>query len=204
MSRRPGTGLATLVFVLAAACAQPADDAGERAEPSAASTEPTAAGTEHADEAAARPGDAHAGDAHGTTGEHALPLLPIMQRLGADMNTLTYALMTDDRETVVHAATAIAEHTPIAADEVERIRTVLGSDFHEFETFDASVHDASVRLREAAESQQLDAVVEQLGIVQSGCVACHGRFRERLRADRLEREETLPARALSDSGPARP
>lgn len=204
MSRRPGTGLATLVFVVVAACAQPADDADEHAEPSAASTEPAAAGSEQADGAAARPGDAHAGDAHGATGEGALPLLPIMQRLGADMNTLTYALMTDDRETVVHAATAIAEHTPIAADEVERIRTVLGSDFHEFEAFDVSVHDASVRLREAAESQQLDAVVEQLGIVQGGCVACHGRFRERLRADRLERAGTPPARALSDSVPARP
>lgn len=178
--------LACLLLVVTA-CEQPADRAGSGGD-SRSSAAPdslaTAAGVE-ADEHAS---DEHAAGGHSATG-HAAPgaggqaLLPIMQRLGSDMNALTYALMTEDHETVMRSAAAMAEHAPISAAEVERIHTTLGPDMAAFEAVDESVHVAAVRLHEAARARRPDLVVQRLGEVQSGCVSCHAMFRDRLRTD---------------------
>ena len=121
---------------------------------------------------------------HGAPTEDGQALLPIMQKLGSEMTTLTYALMTDDYETVTRSAAAIAEHAPISAEELERIHTELGGDMAAFEAVDESVHVASVRLHEAAQARQRGLIVERLGNVQRGCVSCHTQFRELLRTER--------------------
>lgn len=132
----------------------------------------------------AQAADAHSSPGHAAAGEGGQALLPIMQRLGSEMNALTYALMTDDHEGVARSAAAIAEHAPISAEELERIHAVLGADMAAFEAVDESVHVASVRLHEAARARQLPLVVERLSEVQRGCVSCHMQFRERLRTNR--------------------
>lgn len=124
----------------------------------------------------------HGAAGHAATGGEALR--PIMQRLGGEMTTLTYALMTEDYQTVERSAGAIAQHAPISADELERLHTVLGPDMTRFEAVDESVHVASVRLHDAARERQPGRVIELLGEVQRGCVSCHVQFRERLRTDR--------------------
>ena len=136
----------------------------------------TAHGAEHQSPAG------HPATGHAATGEGGQALLPIMQRLGSEMTALTYALMTDDYATVTRSTAAIAGHAPISATELERIHGVLGPDMAVFEAFDESVHVASASLHEAARARQLGVVVERLGDVQRGCVSCHARFRERLRA----------------------
>lgn len=153
------------LLLLTVACDSPADRA-----------EAPGAAEDRVSEAA----DAHAPAEHG----EGQALLPIMQHLGSQMNALTYALMTDDTATVASSAAAIAEHVPIAPEELERIHRVLGTAMTEFEALDASVHSAAVQLAEAADSGRTDAVLDRLGEVQRGCVACHAQFRERLRADR--------------------
>jgi cytochrome c556 len=99
------------------------------------------------------------------------------------MTALTYGLMTDDGAMVATSAAAIAEHAPIATDDLERIHGVLGTDMAEFERLDAAVHDASVRLHEAAADGRTADVLTRLTEVQRGCVACHTQFRERLRTN---------------------
>jgi cytochrome c556 len=126
----------------------------------------------------------HSATGHAATREAGQPLLPIMQKLGSDMTALTYALMTDDHETVARSAAAIAEHAPIAPEDLARIKTELGPDMAAFEAVDESVHVASVRLHEAARAREPRLVVQRLGEVQRGCVSCHARFRERLRTNR--------------------
>ncbi len=121
----------------------------------------------------------HAAEGHGAA-EGGQALLPIMQRLGAEMTTLTYALMTDDYSRVETSAQAIAEHAPISIEEVERIHAILGAEMARFEAVDESVHVASVRLHEAARAREPGAVIERLGEVQRGCVSCHAQFRDRL------------------------
>ena len=112
-------------------------------------------------------------------------LLVIMQRLGTRMSALTYGLMTDDGRMVATSAAAIAEHAPIAPDDLARIQRGLGADMAEFERLDAAVHEGSVRLHEAAAAGRTADVLTRLNEVQRGCVACHSQFRERLRASRL-------------------
>lgn len=113
-----------------------------------------------------------------------MPLLPIMMRLAANMTGFTNALWTEDFEAMTKYATGISAHPNISADELERIESILGAEAEAFEVADEEVHQASVRLREAAEARDMDAVLEQLAAVQSGCVGCHNRFRERLRTKR--------------------
>jgi len=132
---------------------------------------PTVAAESTAAEADGHP---HAAEGAGET------LLVIMQRLGTHMTALTYGLMTDDSAMVAKGAEAIAEHAPIAPEELERIQGVLGTEMAEFERLDVEVHDASVRLRDAATAGRTQDVLALLGEVQRGCVACHSQFREGL------------------------
>jgi len=159
--------------VFAGAC-----DSGQR---SAANRPDTQAVAAPAPDTASAHASAHAHPAEGE-GE---PLLRIMQRLGTRMSALTYGLMTDDSAMVTTSAAAIAEHAPIAADDLERIRGVLGADMAEFERLDAAVHEGSVRLHDAAAAGRTADVLTGLTEVQRGCVACHSQFRERLRSRRL-------------------
>lgn len=149
-----------LVAVLGAAC-RPADQSGTRRD---------ADTTTH-------------GHGPNTAGQQPQPLLPIMQQLGVDMTALTHALMIDDYAAVTQRADALANHAPISEQDLQRIQTVLGSDMPGFEQLDEAVHGASVRLHDAALAHDPDAILKQLAEVQSGCVACHTRFRARLKTN---------------------
>lgn len=147
---------------------------------------------ETADQVAAAPMAADAGDAapaeaasehvHAAEGEGEA-LLPIMQSLGTYMTSLTHGLMTEDPAMVATNAASIASHPPVAAEEVERIHGVLGTEMAEFERLDEEVHVASEKLHEAALAGGTDDVLMRLNEVQRGCVACHTKFRERLRTN---------------------
>ena len=164
--------LCCLVLLASAAC-EGRDGNDHSDETSAVST--------HASGAAAADSHPTAEHAAGHAGEAGQALLPIMQRLGNEMTALTYALMTDDHAAVTRSAAAIAEHAPISAEELARIRKVLGSDVVTFNAIDDSVHRASVRLHDAARTRELDQVMDRLAEVQHGCVSCHTQFRARLR-----------------------
>lgn len=124
--------------------------------------------------------DVHAADVHAAEGE-GRALLPIMQELGVRMAALTHGLMVDSAELVAHNAQLMAEHAPIAAEELDRIKSTIGGDMAEFERIDNEVHGRLVRLREAAAAGLPADVLARLNEVQRGCVECHGRFRDRLR-----------------------
>ena len=191
--RFAGFWLASLIF-MGTACNRSADRPGPAADAGSSSRDSSpAAGVSATGE---RPAAEHAGEGHDADGHGAdaagQALLPIMQRLGSHMATLTHALMTDDYQAVERSAAGIAEHVPISAAELERIRRALGPDMPVFEAVDESVHVASVRLRDVARERRLGLVVERLGEVQRGCVSCHAQFRERLRTDSAGRQARAP------------
>ena len=161
----------SLALALTLTACESAADRTDRAVDSALST------------AAAAQSDTSAVHAHAA--EDGEALFPIMQRLGTNMTALTHALMTDNLDAVTTSAAAIAEHAPISAEELVRIQRVLGDEMATFEAVDESVHTASVRLHDMARAGDTDAIVDQLGQVQRGCVSCHAQFRARLRDDRL-------------------
>jgi cytochrome c556 len=123
--------------------------------------------------------DGAAADAGG--GHDEMALLPIMRQLAEDMAAMQSALWLEDFATVEQHASAIADHAHMSAEEVARIRSELGAELPQFESADAAVHEAAVQMHEAARERDTDAVLDRLAEVQRGCVACHERFRERLR-----------------------
>src|SRR5690606_2460414 len=175
MSIASGRLLCTIMFSCAlAGC----DNAAEQGMPE------IAADTRRAPATAEEQGHANHGAEHAHSNGEALPLLPIMMRMAADMAGFMQALWLEDYESLTRHATGVSAHPDVSPDELERIESVLGAETEGFEAVDEEVHEASVRMREAAEARDMDAVLEHLASVQSGCVGCHSRFRERLRTNR--------------------
>lgn len=121
---------------------------------------------------------------HASVGQEPQPLLPIMLRMSADLAGMMQALWMESYEGMAKHAGAIAAHADISAEELERIELELGPEMAAFEAADEAVHEASLRLFDAAKAENMDAFLEHLATVQRGCVGCHARFRERLRTNR--------------------
>lgn len=169
MQRIAARCLLGTALLMTGACGGPADDSG--------------AGLVVEDDTHAVAPD-HAADETGA-GHETHPLRPIMQRLASDMAGFTHALWLEDYDEMTARAAAIAEHPHISAEEIERIGAELGPEMAAFESADEAVHLSSVRLHEAAQARQLDDVLATLSEVQSGCMACHIRFRDPLRTDTI-------------------
>ena len=166
-------GVVVFVCLAAAACERAPESPVSADLPADAAPVDPAASAGAADTA----GEDHAG--HGRPGEPA-PLIVIMRQLNDDMLALTTALVTDDRDGVVRSAEAIANHAPIAQDDIERIRRELGPEMADFERIDEDVHEASIQLSEIATTGQMYEVVDRLAEVQRGCIACHTLYRTQL------------------------
>jgi len=157
-------------LLLMTACADPGADAG--GEPG---SRPVAGG---GDSVAVVDPAAGGGESHDGEG---LPLLVVMQRMTVDMAGFAQGLWLEDFTEMTARADAIANHPHMSASEVQRIQAELGDEMPAFEEADETVHQAALRLHEAARASDLDAILETLSEVQEGCVACHTRFREQLR-----------------------
>ena len=125
----------------------------------------------------------HAGHDAGAESHEALPLRPIMQQLAADLAGFSYALWLEDYATMSQRSAAMADHTHISPEEIQRIESILGAEMAAFEEADEAVHESSTQLHEAAEARDLEGVLGRLHEVQTGCITCHTQFRERLRTD---------------------
>ena len=143
-----------------------------------------APGSAHDESTDAVPADSGQAEDHAhTAAGEGRALLPIMQELGARMTALTHGLMIDSTGLVASSAAAMAEHAPISAADLERIRRELGPDMAEFERLDEAVHSTLVRLRDAAAAERTEEVLTLLNEAQHGCIACHDAFRARLRTN---------------------
>lgn len=130
-------------------------------------------------DATTRPPSSHAG--HDGAGREPQALLPIMLGMSADIAGLLQALWFDEYDGLSERARHLADHAPISAGEIARIESVLGAEMEAFEAADEVVHEAAVRMSEAADARDIDGLLEELATVQRGCVACHNTFRDRLR-----------------------
>jgi len=111
-------------------------------------------------------------------------LKAVMAGIAADMDSVHTGIWTEDLVQVERAATSIAGHPHVSADERSRIQQILGADFGDFVAGDKRVHDAAVGLATAAAANDVAGLLPALGELESGCVACHSTFRARLKADR--------------------
>jgi len=130
----------------------------------------------------------------------AADLKTIMRQLGWDMDALNAALWARDFAALTTAATAIAEHPHVSPQEKARVQAALGTDFAAFGAADRRVHDAAVRVAEAAAAEASDRVLSELGSLQAGCVACHDAFRDQLRVPVAVDDSALRDAPESDRG----
>ena len=113
----------------------------------------------------------------------ALPgLFSIMADLEAQTARLDRGLWAADFDTIAAGASGVADHAPIPPGEAETISGILGPDMDGFRTLDAEVHDLAVRIRTLAGEEQMDSILRATALMRDGCVSCHERFRDRLRA----------------------
>lgn len=108
-------------------------------------------------------------------------LLGIMIDLEKDMAGVAHGIWWTDWEAIAASATGIAEHPQIPDEGRATIAETLGAEMSAFAGLDGAVHDASVRIREAAAAEDLEGVLEAWQTAQDGCVECHQRFRDRLK-----------------------
>jgi cytochrome c556 len=105
----------------------------------------------------------------------------LMGALGERMGEIGEGIWREDFAAIAEAARYIAEHPKPPAAQRKRVISALGDDAPEFRAADKRVHTGSLALVEAAESGQMPAVVERYERLVEGCVACHARFRDRVR-----------------------
>lgn len=107
-------------------------------------------------------------------------LATIMVDLGLRMTEAQTGLWSDDLAAIQRAATAVANHPRVSAEERQRVQAALGADFAGFAKADHAVHEGALRLAEASAAGDADATVKALGALQADCVACHTSYRARL------------------------
>ena len=105
-----------------------------------------------------------------------------MAGLQEDMAGLDRGLWTEDFDGIAARATAVADHPTVPAAEAQAIAAVLGPDMAGFKEEDTRVHDRAVEVGELAEAGALDGVLAARAELARGCVDCHTRFRDRIRA----------------------
>jgi cytochrome c556 len=110
-----------------------------------------------------------------------LPLVEIMQGLETDLAIVAHGIWTQDQVVIREAATRIAEHPKVTAEQLATIKNALGSEIAMFVQHDQVVHGAAVELVAAVDSSRGN---EDLFMIyrkmEQGCMSCHGAFQNRV------------------------
>jgi cytochrome c556 len=160
-----------LFLLLVAACQPDPDGPGTRSE----AVEPSRAGPAAESSDRPDPNDSIAAAAP-------LPgLIAVMNGLEQDMARLSRGLWIADYDTIAAAARAVATHPKVPPSEAQQIAGVLGHDMAAFKNVDTEIHGLAVRIEELAREADLDSIVTAEARLRAGCLACHTRFRTRIR-----------------------
>lgn len=106
----------------------------------------------------------------------------VMPAYAVSIHRIENALWRDDFAAVASEARAILNHAVIAKEERQRIIATLHEDTGWFKQADVRVHKAALAVALAADAKKPDEIVKALGEMQAACIACHIKFRERLRS----------------------
>ncbi len=107
-------------------------------------------------------------------------LKEIMQGLRNDVFTIADGMFTDDMERIAQGASGIAHHPSIPGEQVQRVAAELGPEMPAFKQFDQQVHELSLSIISAAESQDRERIIADFQQLINGCLACHTSYKERV------------------------
>ena len=107
-------------------------------------------------------------------------LKEIMQGLSDDVSIIADGMFTDDMNRVAQGAAGIAHHPSIPGKQVQRVAAELGPEMPAFKQLDIRVHDLSMSIISAAESQDRERISADFQQLINGCLACHTSYKERV------------------------
>lgn len=107
-------------------------------------------------------------------------LKEIMQGLRDNVFTIADGMFTDDLERVAQGAAGIAHHPSIPGEQVQRVAAELGPEMPAFKQLDVRVHNLSLSIISAAESQDRARISADFQQMIDGCLACHASYKERV------------------------
>ncbi|MFO7527271.1 MAG: cytochrome c [Marinobacter sp.] len=110
-----------------------------------------------------------------------MALQKIMQQLGHDMQEVTGSISKEDWDSVAEIAPRIADHAQPPLGEKMRILAWLGNNAGTFRTLDKEVHDAAMKMRDAATQAEGQDVIAAFAELQQACLVCHQDFRQSFR-----------------------
>ncbi len=118
---------------------------------------------------------------HAETAEVSPSLQKLMRQMLGDVQQLNRAMLSDDDEAAAAAAERIADHPLVEPGQRATIARALGREMVDFKRHDTTVHDAAVALSVALRAGDRTTVAVRYGELVGGCLACHDRFRDRVR-----------------------
>ena len=107
-------------------------------------------------------------------------LKEIMQSLRDDVFTIADGMFTDDMDRIAQGASGIAHHPSIPGKQVQRVAAELGPEMQAFKQLDIRVHDLSMSIISAAETQDRERISADFQQLINGCLACHTSYKERV------------------------
>jgi len=107
-------------------------------------------------------------------------LKEIMQGLRDDVFIIADGMFIDDMDRVAKGAAGIAHHPSIPGNQVQRVAAELGPEMPAFKQLDIRVHDLSLSIISAAESQDRERISADFQQLINGCLACHASYKERV------------------------
>ena len=107
-------------------------------------------------------------------------LKEIMQSLRDDVFTVADGMFTDDMDRIAQGASGIAHHPSIPGKQVQRVAAELGPEMQAFKQLDIRVHDLSMSIISAAETQDRERISADFQQLINGCLACHTSYKERV------------------------
>ena len=110
-----------------------------------------------------------------------LTLVEIMEGLEADLADVSHGIWTQDPFIISQAATRIADHPQVPAEQLSVIKMELGSDLANFVRYDQMVHAGAVQLADSANAlAAMDVLFSIYHTIEQGCFSCHASYQQRV------------------------
>ena len=115
-----------------------------------------------------------------STGSNDVTLKIVMQGLLEDSIKINKGIFLEDFSMIETAADRVANHPAPPMATKRKLMTSLGFEMRKFKASDTIVHDLAVEIGQAAQKENMGAVVVKYHELLDGCLSCHEEFKARV------------------------
>jgi len=104
----------------------------------------------------------------------------VMQGLLNDSLVLNQGIFYKDYSKIEQAAKDIANHPKPGKGTMKKVMFELKTEMGAFKAFDTLVHNAAVKIEEAAAKKDMQQIKSNYHEMLNGCLSCHTQYKERV------------------------